>query len=300
LVQPVARHADKVLRLFSKLFVRTKNLDKVSSPEIFPNLRLHYFDVRDYFKDAIEKDFPFINNILAKVPDAKLSDQDKVDIKLKLQDAVVTLKQVINILKYPVKPAIYKTPIVNEVLNTWDTLATENVNRLAYKMRYSYRNAEQTNTIRTVLVRTFDAVITKLDDYANQINDIVENIGNMLDEKIVDEFRAVSWSIFSAGVSLVDVFFLRRFLDKTYVTNGIVYGGGYHMISYAFILIKYFNFKITHVAHNRKHYSMKKLNEFIKSSKKIPDIQDLFYYDNVTYAEEPQCSVLDSFPKNFL
>ena len=43
---------------------------------------------------------------------------------------------------------------------------------------------------------------------------------------------------------IVDIFFLRRFLDKDYITNAIVYTGSAHSIFYIYFLVKNFDFKI--------------------------------------------------------
>lgn len=42
---------------------------------------------------------------------------------------------------------------------------------------------------------------------------------------------------------------LRRFLDKTYITNSIAYTGMGHSMNYIYILLHEFDFKITHVSY---------------------------------------------------
>lgn len=90
----------------------------------------------------------------------------------------------------------------------------------------------------------------------------------------------------------MDVYFLRRFLDKDYITNAITYTGAYHSLIYIHILSKVFNFKITHVA-SSSIKNIAKLNEQVKKLS-IPDMFGVFLPPVFS-----QCSDISHFPKNF-
>ena len=93
---------------------------------------------------------------------------------------------------------------------------------------------------------------------------------------------------------LTDIYFLRRFLDKDYVTNAIVYTGADHSINYIRVLITQFDFKITHVSYSSIS-EMGALNREIKTRLKNGDnLSDLFI--PVTAY---QCSDMTDFPKKF-
>jgi hypothetical protein len=289
-IQPITRHIDKVIRLFSKLFVRAKSTDKVSAAELFPNLRLHYFDIRDYFEYVIKKEFSHIDQIFEK---EKLTNEDKLNVKKRLQNTIQPFEQIISILKNPVKLSPRKTSIIKNVSGVPPNLQLENLNSLAYKMKHSYSNP----AVKKVVVGLFESVIKNLDDVLNQIKDLIANIDDTTSTKFMEQYSETYSSVVDVYADLVDVLFLRRFLDKPYITNAIVYGGGAHMVAYLFVLIKFFDFKITHISRNRKHYSIAKINQIVKDSFTYDDIIDLFY--EITWVE-PQCSAFDSFPKNFL
>jgi hypothetical protein len=91
----------------------------------------------------------------------------------------------------------------------------------------------------------------------------------------------------------MDLYFLRRFLDKDYVKNAILYCGALHSISIMYILINEFKFKITHSTSN-----INNINNKIKNNKYenalYSGIQTLINNKNVI-----QCSDISSFPKNF-
>jgi hypothetical protein len=95
------------------------------------------------------------------------------------------------------------------------------------------------------------------------------------------------------GLYLMDLYLLRRILDKKYITNAIVYTGATHSNNYIRILVKYFNFHITHYSY-LKDNDIDKAEKYIKNSKNINDLNILFYPPVFK-----QCSVLNNFPVMF-
>jgi hypothetical protein len=93
---------------------------------------------------------------------------------------------------------------------------------------------------------------------------------------------------------VTDFYFLRRFLDKKYITNGIAYNGAIHSIHFAYILVKYFDFEITHVFASEET-NMKKLNNIIKNSQYNKKLEFIFYPTSIN-----QCINMKNFPKNLL
>lgn len=92
----------------------------------------------------------------------------------------------------------------------------------------------------------------------------------------------------------IDCMFVRRFLDKEYITTGVLYSGSYHSSNIIFILLKYFNFKLTNIVYSNSKLSTEKINNNIK---RLNDPNDSlhFIYPEVAY----QCSNLKNFPINF-
>jgi hypothetical protein len=92
---------------------------------------------------------------------------------------------------------------------------------------------------------------------------------------------------------IMDIYFLRRFCDKDYVTNGVFYGGAAHGLLYINFLINKYDFKITHASYSL--YDLDKMNKLLK---------DKFYDDqrgNELF-DPPvliQCSNVNSFPEKF-
>jgi hypothetical protein len=89
-------------------------------------------------------------------------------------------------------------------------------------------------------------------------------------------------------VIITDLYFLRRFLDKKYIENSILYTGAGHMINLIYLLIKYFNYELTHT-----YYISKPLNkrEIVKmTSNKLLYFDELknYFYKRNEYHEITQ------------
>ena len=117
------------------------------------------------------------------------------------------------------------------------------------------------------------------------------------DDEIVEVIRKNQKNIYNLNMethaTLMDIYFLRRFCDKEYITHGLFYGGSAHCFTYINFLIKFFDFKITHAA-----YSSEKINKINKL------LSDNFYSVNegMKYFDPPiliQCSDISEFPDNF-
>ena len=91
---------------------------------------------------------------------------------------------------------------------------------------------------------------------------------------------------------IMDLYFLRRFLDKDYISNGVIYTGIAHTGNYFYFLIKYFGFKITHSSYLKE--DPRKAEAIVKKSTDPREIDYLIYPP-----ELQQCSDMSSFPKNF-
>jgi len=91
---------------------------------------------------------------------------------------------------------------------------------------------------------------------------------------------------------IVDTYFIRRFMDKDYITNGISYTGAAHSSMYVHILIKYFDFKITHASYSK--YDPDTLNKKIKAGELGYE-----FYSYFLPKTSQQCSDMSSFPKDF-
>uniref|UniRef100_A0A6G6ACE2 Uncharacterized protein n=1 Tax=Borely moumouvirus TaxID=2712067 RepID=A0A6G6ACE2_9VIRU len=167
------------------------------------------------------------------------------------------------------------------------------------KIKYDYNHNNVKNIVNTYLHNNIlqDAIKVKndakklYDHIAVLSNEDYEN--NYLSEKIKNELDYLDHELFSFDAKIVDLYFLRRFLDKDYITNAVVYTGAYHSMVYIYML-RTIGFKITHCA-KTNIYNINELNDIVLENKlDFGKFLDTFTLDNTL-----QCSDLEEFPNNF-
>lgn len=109
--------------------------------------------------------------------------------------------------------------------------------------------------------------------------------------KLYDDLDTFFNNFTTYFMEFMDVFFLRRFLDKDYVTNAIVYTGIDHSNNYIETLTHDFDFKITHCS-----YASLEINKLNRLVRKRSGVELLEFFLPPT---KSQCSDLTHFPKNF-
>ena len=195
----------------------------------------------------------------------------------------------------------------------------EKINSFIYKIKKDYHHEKIKNKINDIIDHelknlfkvffdTQDTFVKFLEKFVNienvpkdQIN-ISKDIGFSLGipSYISDVFFTalkrhlviINNHYLSIFVLIIDLFFLRRFLDKDYVTNGVSYSGASHSVNYIYILVKYFGFKITNY-----HYLKIKPAELEKKIKDATNPRDIDEYIYPEYLY--QCTDMTNFPELF-
>jgi len=95
---------------------------------------------------------------------------------------------------------------------------------------------------------------------------------------------------------IMDIYFLRRFIDKDYIQNVISYTGNAHSIRILIFLLKNYNMEITHCVYSTQ--SIDYINKYVKSKnvdieKNLYDVLQLFYNTDLK-----QCSDISDFPEH--
>lgn len=311
-------YIEEVVKLFTKIFKFDAQKNKVDINKLFKNIRLHYLDIRDYYKESMISETSHLLNIAHRfmVNDGiKLSSlEDIITILSSMKDY---LEFIVDVLKETKGPTS-KPKIIKEISG----IDEASINYLADKMKNSYKHPkvkESMNNLIKLSIKNFTKTIKHIDESINRFSDYVDDISKNESKLIVDEkssykyhYGLTSFTIreFITDINntlefivneefieffarLTDVYFLRRFLDKDYITNAIVYAGAYHGNTYISVLIKDFDFKITHASYSQ----IKDLNRLTKEIKKIPlvDLSELFSPETFE-----QCSNMTDFPEEFL
>jgi hypothetical protein len=132
------------------------------------------------------------------------------------------------------------------------------------------------------------------------------NINTIPDYEKVLEFDTESYSkrkelysiILDTMTLIMDIYVIRRLLDKDYITNCVIYTGAFHSINYIQILVNNFDFEITHISDMNKGETISDYTKVVKKSNfktgQIDIVKKFFNKDYMT-----QCSDISNFPKNF-
>lgn len=316
----------------NKLFEKSINIKsgKVYQSNQLKNVRLHYGDIREYTSRRYDR---IMNNIFYITGDiwesGRVFYKDIVELLsgLKIIHAQMTyLYEIIYKNRDDVKP---KSKVIftenQKILSKYSEKDYQEIaNRLIYKILRSYKNQHVQEKINHVVShelhhefkKFFDEIddtIVFLNDLANKLEpfenkDINQHLLKQSDNtyfygldninEIICQINTINeklWNTVIGGVGLylMDLYLLRRILDKDYVTNAIAYTGAAHSLNYIRILVKYFGFEITHYSY-LKDQNIMKAEEKIKQSKMSEELNELFYAPKLK-----QCSDLNKFPKPF-
>ena len=266
-----ARYIDSIIKLFKNRLVKHKDEIKINPK--YPHFRFHYMDIRNSII-FFNKIFYYIENNIYKnyINKSSYYIQSFTDLREMLK---VTLNQIKN-----------ENKNIQKILNKYSNLdIKQKINKLFQNIFIKNYN------------KNFELIDTLLDIFNN--NNI--NISNKeIDEKIQNLIQELDNTLKYSFTFLTDLFFIRRFLDKNYINNTILYTGAAHMCDIIYILVRYFEFDITHIYYKPNEYNI------TEEINKITD-NEYFYINNIltklrnelSNSSIYQCVDLFNFPENF-
>ena len=252
-------------------------IDKLFQSNIkkkYTNFKFHYMDIRDnlFLFDIIQH---YIPNYL----DFNCIGKDYIYRLNELKKFIYLFKKSLNKNKYIIK-----------LLNKYNNLKIKNkINKIYI---FLIKN------LKLYLLKINNLIkFIKLNTYNETAN--VNNLYNDINIKIDEDMNDINLLFMNICVVLTDLYFIRRFLDKKYIKNGILYTGLAHMADISYLLVKYFNYKITHINYFSENID---INDYIMNLSDnnlnyITIFTDLIRkkIDNKIY----QCTDLFKFPNNF-
>jgi hypothetical protein len=302
------RYIDEMYRYFKTNIniVNDKNIGSKGHHKS-QNLRLHYIDIRDYLKTELNNLINSLDNIMRRCHCNIYVDKTDIDEMLKL---IENIKSEINLTKqHFVKQKKLKrtdkediiAKLIDKILHKYDNDNVKNVLlNESFLMSHIY-------TLFDELERLLNELAKLITDYEKILlsPDVLTKIDNMyfygtcmtitvdFTKDMIKNFFTFSNNAVVLYAYIVDMYFMRRFLDKEYVNHAIVYTGILHSINYAHLLTKHYNFVITHVSYSV--YPLDKLNDVMKTTDDVRDLDGVLM-PNVLL----QCSDMSNFPESFL
>jgi hypothetical protein len=289
------RYIDEVIKFFYK-YINKKD-GKTIGTKISNNIRFHYIDPRKYIKNNIYKYIDRLEQLNSILTSTIKQRKPEYSIKISLKNIKKGIKNITKLIDL-IQSSIDKKSDAN----------SDEFSKLINKIANKYNHPELKKSMIELLYIFIDELnimkdkLIKLDKNLNSLltiikNDIkTENLDNLLTESknLLNDLYYHNIEIFCW---LIDIYFIRRILDKDYITHGVVYTGGAHSLYYIYFLVKNFDFKITHAAKIEGDVKLDKINSELKVNKKI----NVNYLWNLFLPNDDilQCSDLSEFPENF-
>ncbi|MEM0354253.1 MAG: hypothetical protein QXW79_01590 [Thermoplasmata archaeon] len=268
-------YINKLRLLFMKLFsydfdekemkiknVKTKNLEKI---------RLHYVDIRDYINFDIFTNYmniiTIMKNIISvlNIPNLDILTSNEVD---NIVDYYIALANNFTVFSKQIKKlygVLTKNFVKKPITKHYTDLSNYLLEYIIYKIKYMYENNLVKSKLNEVLEELSKNLYTLLNNSKHVSKIMNENLESIVKKIIsghdilVDFVWKIKESIdlcipiidnfLTYSSYFMDVYLLRRFLEKKYITNVIVYVGCEHGANCIDILVKKFNFKITNACY---------------------------------------------------
>jgi len=319
-------YINNTIRMFAKAFKKSAKGEVIVN-KMFPTIRFHHMDPRDYFEWTT---FSSFKNIIDSVDGIWRSlylmptDLDFISERMTMinewMDIVYTYFFKDNIEKAKdiiakKKPIVPATPEESHAM-TFEDLTAQTLSLIKkIKTRYTHKSVMKgvNEILNTYVKKSYDNYIRLDKERLKLFDDIRRRLvnGRVLNTDEADptwgtpfkitvkslaeleiHMDAMNREYMDFFVGIMDVYFLRRLLDKDYITNVVAYTGIMHSMNYVYYLSKYFGFKITHIDYVDP--KVKDYNREVEKSKGPKDLANIFYPQILK-----QCSDLSNFPKNF-
>jgi hypothetical protein len=259
---------------------------KIHISKYIPNIRVHYFDIRRQniknFDDFYFKFLPsFVN---------KYFPYDKY-----------TMSTIIKDLNYFI-----------DIINIFMEHLADEKNKDINKIKKKYSNKKINEIILRLFNKYIHGYINNIIKLCNDTIDYIQNNKinkNSKIEELYDSQKIIYINIIKIDKNFrnltciyTDLYLLRRLLDKEYIINSLIYTGAFHFVDIIYFLVKYFDFKVTHISKSDQEIdngSINKLNEIINNID-YTDYDSVVYLRNYLIFDTFQCSNLFDFPDNLL
>jgi len=251
------------------------------------NVRFHYVDVRDY--THILKIAPELYQYIIDLNEGTFLTEENISFIQKLiGNLIVHYNKILNLDKE----------------KTYSKTEKEQLTKIMVKIHHVYNIKEN----KTILIKIYDYFVKRVREllsmnvelktlFESYIKTYKTTIKDSLDilYKIKLLNLEIKTSTLNTFLLLMDIYMIRRFVDKSYIKDGIVYAGAHHCVNYIYILVRYFNMKITHSVYSS--IPIDKLNKKILSFDSAynvsycSELEDYFYDPSWS-----QCVDLKGFP----
>lgn len=299
-----------------------------SEKKLIPNMRYHYIDIRDFLKthinDIIYNIEKIIDSMYVRSHVPQVDYNNFLAILKNLKNILKYIHNLFIINTNANKNGYTDTNDNNGIQLDIPKNVIQKINYFIHKILNKYNHPDILKKFSPIFDDIYsgfinmDNIIEKIFDLCtkseeklflpnNELNIVsnddynykrfyygpdisfIKNFINKIDN-LVDNLVFICMETFAL---IVDIFFLRRFLDKDYITSAIVYSGGAHSSLYIYTLVKYFGFNISHFSYSLIP-DINELNKTIKKTDSYHDV-DILFVPKIRI----QCVNMTLFPQGF-
>lgn len=330
LIEKVVWH-NKYIWELQELTKKSINIQegKMLPSKEFQKTRFHYMDIRDYIYEDSFNIFMKLQGLSQQILNSDIYPDDLRIIADSLKMIATNTKAIMDLLikntpsNHSHKAIIPKTvqelqqQTPADIFNITKQLVEKMISRYKHDQLKKFAN----EMIKKDIVTTYELFFKRLNEFLKELEQIDKQLNfgfrelNVPTEKTRNNLMNLNYNFWNPkfkesmdqiqkGLNdldtslmhlfalIVDLFFLRRFLDKDYITNAGVYTGMIHSANYVYYLVKYFDFKITHASYLKG--SPKEVEKIIKNAK-FPEVVYEYIFPKIFN----QCSDLTGFPEMF-
>tara|TARA_B100001093_G_C26792529_1_gene999607 strand:- start:150 stop:1280 length:1131 start_codon:yes stop_codon:yes gene_type:complete len=240
----------KMVEPYTKNYIQQLGIFFKNNKDKYKNARFHFSDIRNDFDlfDFVYGISKQINNFLANT----FFFIDEINYILDYLDEVI---KYINIVTSGLKnnKFNFERNMNNEYTNSDIYNFYKDVNKILFKIKNKKIEANNRSILKILLKN----LITDINNFKKECSLIKNNLESSLfysvkeeielSSKIKLKFNEISTKLSVFFTTINDLYILRRFLDKDYITNAIVYTGNNHTANLMNILVNYFDFRITNI-----------------------------------------------------
>jgi hypothetical protein len=301
-----APYEKKTNNNFNKIYIsKIFDLFSEKKNKLNENIKFHYIDIRYFFYyDKIMYNIEtFLNNFFENCFHESDINHRISSIKYNLNllnDTNNYLYKILDIYNSLTNKNIHYNKVDLTKFNSqiFDTELQNNyIIQILTKLMKKHKNNNNKIIINKIIKKHFIDNIASIIDEISKLVDIinsyllsVENndgnikickcfndiltisftncIDNLLDiqNEIKKKINNINIAIISTISKIQDIYFIKRFIEKDYITNAITYTGADHSIMFVYILVKYFNFSITECFYVNKNLLKKNSLEEINNA----------------------------------
>ena len=318
----------KYIETIDKLFNKIINIDKKGNVHSkMKNIRAHYVDTRGHLMSEVQNGTNSLNKLTNDSWNTKYIDKHIMNnikksleyVKIIINTHMTLLQQIKlnNVQKKQTLPTIIQIKDKNKYTLKEMSKITA---KIYFKLKEEYTKivvkSGMRKYIKDIIIKAGDEILNsikkieklinnnynKMTEYYSLNTTDVDNIVYGANMAVISLIGEIFTNIMNLGkltmnlyTWIVDIYTLRRILDKDYVETAIVYTGIAHSANMIYMLNNYFDFKITHIAFNSKYVkNINELNKLINKQDHPNKIKHVIYP-----ATMDQCSNLKGFPTNF-